>query len=451
MFFKSRHMKDQKDQARDVEVPGIEVIQEEAEHDSANLRQKETLSQVNSLLKYMTEMDYIKDLLGDVAKQTEMVEGIAASSQEMTATIEDISDFVQTSNESASESMKVSNESIEAISMALEQLDATFEESQKVQITMNKVNDEAKRINDIVGIIKGVANQTNLLALNASIEAARAGEHGRGFAVVADEIKKLAENTKEQVEFITEIVGNLATEILKADTALEASNSSFAKGKEQMNGAVDGLSSMQVSLDQISNNFMEISANVEEQTAASQEMSSAVMVVNDKSHTIDEATNKTGMSFNAISKIVNDIRIELLADVDGLDMKSQLEICVSDHLIWRWRVYNMILGYEKLDDSTVGTHLSCRLGKWVEALETDNQELKTIASQLTSPHQKLHTIAKEAIKAYNSGDQNKAESLLEDMDVVSKEVVDYLGQMKRIDRKIRKAEKAAKAAQAEKI
>ena len=442
MIFKRKSKKELNVPVNGTQKPTLEENTQGVEKDVAKSRLRNTLSQVNSLLKYMTEMDYIKDMLGDVAKQTEMVEGIAASSQEMTATIEDISDFVQTSNESAAESMKVSNASMDSIGAAFGQLEETFEESKKVQTTMNKVNAEAKRINEIVGIIKGVANQTNLLALNASIEAARAGEHGRGFAVVADEIKKLADNTKEQVEFITEIVGNLTNEILKADTALEASNSSFEKGKEQMNDAVEGLGSMQMSLDHISNNFMEISANIEEQTAASQEMSSAVMVVNEKSHVIDEGTNKTGMSFNAISKIVNDIRIELLADVDDLDMKTQLEICVSDHLIWRWRVYNMILGYEKLDDDTVGTHHTCRLGKWCDGTDSDNQEIKAIIAKLSKPHEKLHVYAKEAIVAYNGGDTNKAESVLAQMDIVSKEVIDYLNEMKRIDRKAKKAAKA---------
>ncbi len=63
-----------------------------------------------------------------------------------------------------------------------------------------KVNRILNKVNDIVNGVGAIAEQTNLLTLNASIEAARAGENGRGFAVVADEIRKLADDTKKNLE-----------------------------------------------------------------------------------------------------------------------------------------------------------------------------------------------------------------------------------------------------------
>ncbi|MBF4694156.1 methyl-accepting chemotaxis protein [Fusibacter ferrireducens] len=402
--------------------------------DNGNAKMVELLKQVNSLLKYVTEQDYVKNMLMDVNKQTEMIENISANSEEMTATIEDISSFVQSSNESTAQSIDVANHSIQMITEAFEQIEVTFEASQKVKLTMGKLNDEAQKINSMVGIIKGVADQTNLLALNASIEAARAGEYGRGFAVVADEIKKLAESTKEQVDFIREIVDALSNEIDNTDQALEVSNQAFEKGKAQMSKAVSGLGNMKQGLSGISETFMEISGNIEEQTAASEEMSSAVMVVNDKAKVIHGETNKTGLAFNAVSKIINDIRMEILNNTSTLDMKTQIEICISDHLIWKWRVYNMILGYESIEESEVGTHHTCRLGKWCDTTEFKDGGIKKVVSEMEQPHASLHELAKKAIRAYNSGDVSGAESTLEMMDQVSKEVVDCLNQMKKISR-----------------
>ena len=62
----------------------------------------------------------------------------------------------------------------------------------RVVNTMDEISTSSKRINDIIGVIDGIAFQTNILALNAAVEAARAGDQGRGFAVVASEVRALA-------------------------------------------------------------------------------------------------------------------------------------------------------------------------------------------------------------------------------------------------------------------
>jgi methyl-accepting chemotaxis protein len=84
----------------------------------------------------------------------------------------------------------------------------------QVVTTMEEINHSSKKINDIIGVIDGIAFQTNILALNAAVEAARAGEQGRGFAVVASEVRSLAQRSAEAAK---EIKGLIGTSVDKVD------------------------------------------------------------------------------------------------------------------------------------------------------------------------------------------------------------------------------------------
>ena len=77
----------------------------------------------------------------------------------------------------------------------------------QVVSTMDDINTSSRRINDIIGVIDGIAFQTNILALNAAVEAARAGEQGRGFAVVASEVRSLAQRSAAAAKEIKTLIG----------------------------------------------------------------------------------------------------------------------------------------------------------------------------------------------------------------------------------------------------
>jgi methyl-accepting chemotaxis protein len=87
--------------------------------------------------------------------------------------------------------------------------------------TMQALAMSSRQIEDIVGLIDGVADQTNMLALNATIEAARAGEAGKGFAVVAGEVKALAEQTQKATEEIRQRVARMLTDSNKANIGID--------------------------------------------------------------------------------------------------------------------------------------------------------------------------------------------------------------------------------------
>ncbi|MBR0955213.1 methyl-accepting chemotaxis protein [Bradyrhizobium canariense] len=112
----------------------------------------------------------------------ELIESVAAGSEEMNASIREISETMVKSRQTT----------INAVS----QVEAADTQARRL-------SSAAESMGGIVGLIGNITGQINLLALNATIESARAGDAGRGFAVVASEVKGLATQAKQATEKIT--------------------------------------------------------------------------------------------------------------------------------------------------------------------------------------------------------------------------------------------------------
>ncbi|HBT19614.1 MAG TPA: hypothetical protein DEA52_06115 [Clostridiaceae bacterium] len=390
-----------------------------------------TMKVVNDLLQYMTTLDYVREMIQDTNGQAEMIQTVAASSEEMTAATEDISNYVQESSGNMRLAMGETAQALEKVEKTFASVEENISEIDAVKDIMAEVNEETVKINELVNVIKSVADQTNLLSLNASIEAARAGENGRGFAVVADEIKKLAESTKEQVDIIRKIVEGLNGKINKASGEIDRVVKNFDASKASINEATSGIFQISGIMSSVESSFTSISANVEEQTATTQEITANIMEINDKSSVIKEKTNQTGQSFYDVSVKIDEVRLNALNFANERDPWVMIDLTITDHLMWKWRVYNMILGYVDLDPKTVGDHHSCRLGKWLTTLDTGNGKITGLITKMEKPHSLIHQDAKKAIEAYNRGDVETADRLLKDIERNSHTVVDLLEELKR--------------------
>ncbi|WP_435805707.1 methyl-accepting chemotaxis protein, partial [Shewanella psychromarinicola] len=106
-------------------------------------------------------------------------------------------------------------------------LNSYIENNDKLHNKFNSLSEQTKSIENVVLVIKNLADQTNLLALNAAIEAARAGEHGRGFAVVADEVRNLAFSTQKSLDEINHIIAGISDAVIDAGEQMKSQSSAI--------------------------------------------------------------------------------------------------------------------------------------------------------------------------------------------------------------------------------
>ncbi|HEY6517372.1 MAG TPA: methyl-accepting chemotaxis protein [Steroidobacteraceae bacterium] len=214
-------------------------------------------------------------------EQATSLEETASSMEEMTTTVKQNADNAAQANQLASAARDQAEQGGTVVGKAVD--------------AMSGINESAKKIADIIGVIDEIAFQTNLLALNAAVEAARAGEQGRGFAVVASEVRSLAgrsataakeiktliEDSVRKVEDGSGLVtrsgrtlGEIVTSVKKVSdivAEIAAASREQSSGIEQVNRAV-------VQMDELT---QQNAALVEQATAASQAMAGQVRELNE--------------------------------------------------------------------------------------------------------------------------------------------------------------------------
>ncbi|MDH4870281.1 methyl-accepting chemotaxis protein [Pseudomonas sp. BN515] len=181
-------------------------------------------------------------------QQASSLEETASSMEELTSTVKLNAENARQANSLAVNASEVATEGGNVV--------------QKVVSTMTAINDSARKISDIIGVIDGIAFQTNILALNAAVEAARAGEQGRGFAVVAAEVRTLAQRSAAAAKEIKTLISDSVSKV-------ENGNTLVAQAGQTMSDIV-------IAIKRVTDIMAEIAAASTEQSRGIEEVNGAV-------------------------------------------------------------------------------------------------------------------------------------------------------------------------------
>ena len=272
----------------------------------------------------------------------------------------------------AENSNRVSIKTRKEIGHIIANINTLSELSNDASNQVGELDEHAQKVGGMVKMIREIADQTNLLALNAAIESARAGEAGRGFAVVADEVRKLAERTWTATTDIT----NLVQQIRNNST----------DSRDQMN-----------SLASQANQFSDSGQDTAQTMRQLIEMSTSM------EKTINHAS-----------------------------LNSFCDLIKVDHLVFKLKVYKVLLGISDEGAKDLASHQNCRLGKWYYE-EDGNKYFSQLKGyqRIEAPHVKVHECAHTALREHAAGNHEQANKAVEEMEAASLNMLQELDDMER--------------------
>ncbi len=270
-----------------------------------------------------SEMNLLADNFEGSVKH--LIENFAAATTQMTASSQSMTETANTTSDRsktvASASDHASN-SVNSVASATEELSSSINEisrqvgtaasiateavseAERTNIMVNSLQEAASKIGDVVSLINDIAGQTNLLALNATIEAARAGDAGKGFAVVASEVKNLATQTGRATEEISSQIKAVQDETSNAVTAIGGISTTIGRISEIATSIASAVEEQGAATG-------EISRNVQQAAQSTQEVSQNISSVNSAAMTTGQSASEVKNVADGLSKDVGNLDTEV--------------------------------------------------------------------------------------------------------------------------------------------
>jgi len=381
---------------------------------------------INDIVMSATKIDLVRDMMSNMRKHDKSVGTIAEQVKKMVSSIEEVSERIDTVAKNLENASKIANKGKDTINRAFSFVDDSFSSIEDIGEQINSILVSTQQIVKIIDLIKRIARKTNLLALNATIEASRAGEQGRGFTVVANEVNKLADNTEELVTKIEHNIGELSVAVEKSVSDMNQTANRLREGHGMVDEALFSIARIHDTIDTINGEVIEINEDNREQTQASKEIA---VETHDLSE-VYEQSHEIGRMIFVLSTELSAIRTEMTKNLSFLTRSDSIDVYIVDHLLWRWNVYNLLLGYEKNVSEDIVGHRDCRLGQWYYSVTDPMLKEDPLFKAIKEPHIKLHRCAHEAYLAYENNDMAEVETILNEMDIYSQQVVKDLRALK---------------------
>ncbi len=368
--------------------------------------------------------------LAHLTRNTRMVnsssQSISAAAAELVSSVEEIARSSESASRDAAETdgtVAFGRDAVEEVNTAIANIAEAVAET---AANVDELAAASDQIGQILTVIEGIAGQTNLLALNATIEAARAGEAGRGFAVVATEVKNLAGQTARSTEDINHRIAALRAGMAGILSTMQRSTTAVGEGRTAISRAAETMETISTQIGNVAHKMADISTILSQQKSASAEIAESVDKVAGMAemnegviHAMAAKIQSNNDRFGAMAK--NWFR----ADSD----RSLCEMAKIDHVFFKKRVVDTVVGRDGWKAEEVPDHHGCRLGKWYDSLQRSEYRALPAYTRLVEPHQRVHAAGRAALAAHAAGRADEAYAEMDRLNEASVEVLALLDEL----------------------
>lgn len=372
------------------------------------VRVKAASTAINSAAKEIAQGN--ADLSQRTEAQAKSLEKTASRMDELAGTVKQNADNAEQANQLA----------LVASSNAVKGGGAVGE----VVTTMSAINDSARKIEDIISVIDGIAFQTNILALNAAVEAARAGEQGRGFAVVAAEVRNLAQRSSSAAKEIKELITDSVSKTTDGTKQVEAAGNTMQEIVQSVKRVSDIIAEIasasgeqSVGIAQINNAIMEMDDVTQQNTALVEEAAAAAESLMEQAGELMSTVNVFDIDNHKQALGTKATNVKLASKNDRAENSSEVKFsfvkAIDAHTKWKNRLVNYVAGRsdENLEVAVVSCDDKCDLGKWIYSDGNQYSHLPEYG-QLKTAHAEFHHSVGKVVERKQSNKVDEARLML---------------------------------------